>query len=281
MAGNWHPTTPCWDPLDPDQETERCRATKARARKLCDPIGRQSTWRAASIRCALCGVCGVLDTSMIQMGYLDATITSQACYRRHQTVPLHPGSLAPVKLILPSGAAIVEESRCPVGVDSFRSPTTNSPSRRRWHTCFRASIRTPLLHGQAPLLKKFVMLRPCWTTFNPGASSSLCPLVQPQTPSRAAGSFTGPEPAFIQAKSMSARSEVATQQGRWFGSLLGDCDPACAPVPDNSVMSIGYCKLMILAAENDWTFFTPVTRPALNLGAPTVPFSQHSFFRLI
>lgn len=60
MAGNWHPTTPCWDPLDPDQETERCRATKARARKLCDPIGRQSTWRAASIRCALCGVCGVL-----------------------------------------------------------------------------------------------------------------------------------------------------------------------------------------------------------------------------
>lgn len=74
MAGNWHPTTPCWDPLDPDQETERCRATKARARKLCDPIGRQSTWRAASIRCALCGVCGVLGH--IQMGYLDATITS-------------------------------------------------------------------------------------------------------------------------------------------------------------------------------------------------------------
>ena len=34
---------------------------------------------------------------------------------------------------------------------------------------------------------------PCRTTFNPGASSSLCPLVQPQTPSRAAGSFSGPQ----------------------------------------------------------------------------------------
>lgn len=33
-----------------------------------------------------------------------------------------------------------------MGVGSFRSPTTNSPSPRRWHTCFRASIRTPLLH---------------------------------------------------------------------------------------------------------------------------------------
>ena len=64
------------------------------------------------------------------------------------------------------------------------------------------------LHGQAPLLKKFVMLRTCRTTFNPGASSSLCPLVQPQTPSRAAGSFTGPEPAFIQAKSMSLGAKL-------------------------------------------------------------------------
>ncbi len=36
------------------------------------------------------------------------------------------------------------------------------------------------------------MLRPCRTTFNPDATSSLCPLIQPQTPSRAAGSFTGP-----------------------------------------------------------------------------------------
>ena len=30
------------------------------------------------------------------------------------------------------------------------------------------------------------------TTFNPGADSSLHPLPQPQTPSRAAGSFIGP-----------------------------------------------------------------------------------------
>jgi len=42
-------------------------------------------------------------------------------------------------------------------------------------------------------LKKLVMLRPCRTTFNPGATSSLCPLFQPQTPSRAAGSFPGPK----------------------------------------------------------------------------------------
>jgi len=40
-------------------------------------------------------------------------------------------------------------------------------------------------------LKKLVMLRPCRATFNPGATSSLCPLPQPQTPSRAAGSFNG------------------------------------------------------------------------------------------
>jgi hypothetical protein len=41
------------------------------------------------------------------------------------------------------------------------------------------------------LLKKLVMLRPCRTTFNSGAISSLRPLPQPQTPSRAAGSFSG------------------------------------------------------------------------------------------
>jgi hypothetical protein len=54
-----------------------------------------------------------------------------------------------------------------------------------------------VLHGQAPLLKKLVMLRPCRTTFNPGATFSLCPLPQPQTPSRAAGSFNGPSQSKI------------------------------------------------------------------------------------
>ena len=36
------------------------------------------------------------------------------------------------------------------------------------------------------------MLCPCRATFNPGANPSLRPLPQPQTPSRAAGSFLGP-----------------------------------------------------------------------------------------
>jgi len=47
--------------------------------------------------------------------------------------------------------------------------------------------------GEAVAQKKLVMLCPCRTTFNPGATFSLCPLPQPQTPSRAAGSFFGPK----------------------------------------------------------------------------------------
>ncbi|WP_210184068.1 hypothetical protein, partial [Ensifer sp. LC54] len=39
--------------------------------------------------------------------------------------------------------------------------------------------------------KKLVMLCPCRTTFNSGPNSSRDTLPQPQTPSRAAGSFNG------------------------------------------------------------------------------------------
>jgi hypothetical protein len=41
------------------------------------------------------------------------------------------------------------------------------------------------------LLKKPVMLCRCTTTLNASETTGLCPLPQPQAPSRAAGSFVG------------------------------------------------------------------------------------------
>jgi hypothetical protein len=53
-----------------------------------------------------------------------------------------------------------------------------------------------VVHGQAPLAKKPVMLCRCRTTLNAGAMPGLFPLPQLQAPSRVAGSFVGPKPVF-------------------------------------------------------------------------------------
>jgi hypothetical protein len=50
-----------------------------------------------------------------------------------------------------------------------------------------------VVHGQAPLSKKPVMLCRCRTTLNAGAMPGLFPLPQLQAPSRVAGSFAGPK----------------------------------------------------------------------------------------